>query len=78
MDIYIERDALMEEPTKKYSRLFQGNEMRLRKTYYAKCWENEKDGNGKATVNECSCDTGTKGGKSVEKKKRKGPMQLVT
>ena len=36
-ELYIERDDFMEEPPKKYFRLFPGNEVRLMHAYFVKC-----------------------------------------
>ena len=45
-ELYIERDDFMEEPPKKYFRLFPGNEVRLMHAYFVKCTSFEKDENG--------------------------------
>ena len=37
-EIYIERDDFMEEPPKKYFRMFPGNEVRLMNAYFVKCY----------------------------------------
>ena len=36
-ELYIEREDFMEEPPRKYFRLFQGNEERLMNAYFVKC-----------------------------------------
>ena len=36
-ELYIEREDFMEEPVKKYFRMFPGNEVRLMHAYFAKC-----------------------------------------
>ena len=38
-EIYIEQDDFMENPPKKYFRLFPGNEVRLKHAYFIKCEE---------------------------------------
>ena len=40
----------MEEPPKKYFRLFPGNEVRLMNAYFVTCTGFEKDENGNVTV----------------------------
>ena len=42
-ELYIEQDDFMEEPTKKYFRLFPGNEVRLKGAYFVKCTDVIKD-----------------------------------
>ena len=41
-ELYIEREDFMEEPPKKYFRLFPGNEVRLMNAYFVKCTGYEK------------------------------------
>ncbi len=36
-ELYIERDDFMEEPPKKYFRMFPGNEVRLMNAYFVTC-----------------------------------------
>ena len=40
-EIYIEQEDFMENPPKKYFRLFIGNEVRLKGAYFIKCNEND-------------------------------------
>ncbi|MCI6189286.1 MAG: glutamine--tRNA ligase/YqeY domain fusion protein, partial [Clostridium sp.] len=42
-ELYIEREDFMENPPKKYFRLFPGNEVRLRGAYFVKCTDVIKD-----------------------------------
>ena len=44
-ELYIEREDFMEEPPKKYFRLFPGNEVRLMSAYFVTCTGFEKDEN---------------------------------
>ena len=44
-ELYIERDDFMEEPPRKYFRMFPGNEVRLMHAYFVKCTGCEKDEN---------------------------------
>ena len=53
-ELYIERDDFMEEPPKKYFRLFPGNEVRLMNAYFVKCTGCEKDEEGNVTVVHCT------------------------
>ena len=48
-ELYIEADDFMEEPPKKYFRLFPGNEVRLKGAYFVKCTGFEKDADGQLT-----------------------------
>ncbi len=74
-ELYIERDDFMEEPVKKYFRLFPGNEVRLMNTYFVTCTGCEKDADGKVTVVHCTYDPDTKGG--VSERKVKGTIHWV-
>ena len=49
-ELYIEAEDFMEEPPKKYFRLFPGNEVRLMNAYFVTCTGCEKDENGNITV----------------------------
>ena len=61
-ELYIERDDFMEEPPKKYFRLFPGNEVRLMHAYFVKCESFVKDENGNVTEVHCTYDPETKAG----------------
>ncbi len=61
-ELYIDREDFMEEPPKKYYRLFPGNEVRLMNAYFVKCESFEKDASGKVTVVHCTYDPETKQG----------------
>ncbi|MBO6137326.1 MAG: glutamine--tRNA ligase/YqeY domain fusion protein [Lachnospiraceae bacterium] len=61
-ELYIEREDFMEEPPKKYFRLFPGNEVRLMNAYFVKCVGFEKDSQGRVTVVRCTYDPATKQG----------------
>ena len=50
----------MEEPPKKYFRLFPGNEVRLMHAYFVKCESFVKDENGNVTEVHCTYDPETK------------------
>ena len=76
-ELYIEREDFMEEPPKKYFRLFPGNEVRFMNAYFVKCTGIEKDADGKITVIHCEYDPATKGGNS-EERKVKGTIHWVS
>ena len=76
-ELYIERDDFMEEPPKKYFRLFPGNEVRLMHAYFVKCVSFEKDENGNVTVVHCTYDPETKAGSGFTGRKVKGTIHWV-
>ena len=76
-ELYIERDDFMEEPPKKYFRLFPGNEVRLMHAYFVKCVSFEKDENGNVTVVHCTYDPETKAGNGFTGRKVKGTIHWV-
>lgn len=67
-ELWIEREDFMEEPPKKYFRLFPGNEVRLMGAYFVTCTGCEKDENGNVTVVHCTYDPMTKNGMEVDRK----------
>ncbi len=76
-ELYIDRDDFMEEPPKKYFRLFPGNEVRLMHAYFVTCVGYEKDDDGKVTVVHCTYDPASKGGNSPDGRKVKGTIHWV-
>ena len=76
-ELYIEREDFMEEPIKKYFRLFPGNEVRLMNAYFVTCTGCEKDENGNVTVVHCTYDPETKSGSGFEGRKVKGTIHWV-
>lgn len=76
-ELYIEREDFMEEPPKKYFRLFPGNEVRLMHAYFVKCVGFEKDENGKITTVHCTYDPETKAGSGFTGRKVKGTIHWV-
>lgn len=76
-ELYIERDDFMEEPPRKYYRLFPGNEVRLMHAYFVKCVGFEKDENGKVTVVHCTYDPATRAGSGFSERKVKGTIHWV-
>lgn len=77
-ELYIEREDFMEEPPKKYFRLFPGNEVRLMGAYFVKCTDYEKDETGKVTVVHCTYDPASRGGNSPDGRKVKGTIHWVS
>ena len=77
-ELYIERDDFMEEPPKKYFRMFPGNEVRLMNAYFVKCNSFEKDENGNITEIHCTYDPDSKGGNSPDGRKVKGTIHWVS
>ena len=77
-ELYIEREDFMEEPPKKYFRLFPGNEVRLMSAYFVTCTGFEKDENGKVTVIHCTYDPETKSGSGFTGRKVKGTIHWVS
>lgn len=76
-ELYIEQDDFMEEPPRKYFRLFPGNEVRLMNAYFVTCTGFEKDEEGNITVVHCTYDPETKGGNAPDGRKVKGTIHWV-
>lgn len=76
-ELYIDREDFMEEPPKKYFRLFPGNEVRLMSAYFVTCTGFEKDENGKVTVVHATYDPETKQGSGFNARKVKGTIHWV-
>ena len=76
-ELYIEREDFMEEPPKKYFRLFPGNEVRLKNAYFVKCTDFVKDENGNVTEVHCTYDPATRSGSGFEGRKVKGTIHWV-
>lgn len=76
-ELYIEREDFMEEPPKKYFRLFPGNEVRLMHAYFVKCESFVKDENGNVTEVHCTYDPETKAGSGFTGRKVKGTIHWV-
>jgi glutaminyl-tRNA synthetase len=77
-ELYIEAEDFMEEPPKKYFRMFPGNEVRLMNAYYVKCTGCEKDADGNVTVVHAEYDPTTRGGDSADGRKVKGTIHWVS
>ena len=77
-ELYIEREDFMENPPKKYFRLFPGNEVRLMGAYFVTCTGFEKDENGNVTEIHCTYDPETKSGSGFNGRKVKGTIHWVS
>lgn len=77
-EIYIDREDFMEEPPKKYFRLFPGNEVRLKNAYFVKCVDYKKDETGKVVEIHCTYDPETRSGSGFEGRKVKGTIHWVS
>lgn len=76
-ELYIEQEDFMEEPPKKYFRLFPGNEVRLKGAYFVKCNEVIKDEDGNVVEIRCTYDPETKSGTGFTGRKVKGTIHWV-
>ncbi len=76
-ELYIEREDFMENPPKKYFRLYPGNEVRLMGAYFVTCTGCEKDGDGNITVVHGTYDPETRSGSGFTGRKVKGTIHWV-
>ncbi|OPL16172.1 MAG: glutamine--tRNA ligase [delta proteobacterium ML8_D] len=77
--LYIEQEDFHEDPPKKYFRLAQGREVRLRYAYYIKCIDMVKDEQtGEIIELRCTYDPETRGGGSPDKRKVKATLHWVS
>ena len=76
-ELYIEREDFMEEPPKKYFRLFPGNEVRLMNAYFVTCTGCVKDESGRVVEVHCTYDPASRGGNSPDGRKVKGTIHWV-
>ncbi len=76
-ELYIEREDFMENPPKKYFRLFPGNEVRLMNAYFVTCQSVEKDAEGNITLIHCTYDPETRSGSGFNGRKVKGTIHWV-
>ena len=74
-EIWIDGDDFMEEPVKKYFRLFPGNEVRLKGAYFITCNEVVKNDDGSIKELHCTYDPETKSGEC--ERKVKGTIHFV-
>ncbi len=71
-EIWIEQDDFMEEPVKKYQRMFPGNEVRLKGAYIVRCDGCVRDAEGKITEVRCTVDLDSFSGSAGADRKIKG------
>ena len=76
-ELYIDREDFMEEPPKKYFRLYPGNEVRLMYAYFVTCTGCVKDENGKVVEVHCTYDPETRSGSGFTGRKVKGTIHWV-
>lgn len=76
-EIYIEQEDFMEDPPKKYFRLFPGNEVRLKHAYFIKCNDVIKNEDGNVVELHCTYDIETKSGTGFKGRKVKGTIHWV-
>lgn len=76
-EIYIEKEDFIEEPPKKWKRLYPGAEVRLKHAYFIKCNEVIKDENGEIIELECTYDTATKSGSGFKERKPNGTIHWL-
>jgi glutaminyl-tRNA synthetase len=77
-EIFIEKDDFLEDPPKKFFRLFPGGEVRLKSAYIIKCEEVIKDKDGNITELRCTYDAETKSGGAESNRKVKGTLHWVS
>lgn len=76
-ELYIEQEDYMENPPKKYYRLFPGNEVRLKGAYFIKCIDAVKDNGGNIIELHCTYDPASRGGNSPDGRKVRGTIHWV-
>lgn len=76
-ECYIEAEDFMEEPARKYFRLFLGNEVRLKSAYVVKCTGCKKDENGNVTEVYAEYDPETRGGNTPDGRRIKATIHWV-
>ena len=76
-ELYIESTDFMEEPIKKYQRLYPGNEVRIKSAYVVKCTGCKKDENGKVVEVYATYDPETRGGNTPDGRKVRGTIHWV-
>ena len=76
-ELYIEREDFMEEPPRKYFRMFPGNEVRLMNAYFVTCTGCVKDADGVVREVHCTYDPASQGGNSPDGRKVKGTIHWV-
>ncbi len=76
-ELWIDKEDFMEEPAKKYFRLYPGNEVRLKSAYVIKCVGCDKDEDGNVTCVHATYDTESRGGNTADGRKIKATIHWV-
>ena len=76
-ELWIDGEDFMEDPPKKYFRLFPGNEVRFKGAYFVTAREAVKDADGNITELRCTYDPETRSGSGFEGRKVKGTIHWV-
>lgn len=76
-EVWIEADDFMEDPPKKYYRLFPGNEVRLKGAYVVRCTGCRKDGDGRVAEVMAEYDPASRGGNPADGRKVRGTIHWV-
>lgn len=76
-EVYIEAEDFMEEPSRKYFRLFPDNEVRLKSAYVVKCTGCKKDSTGNVVEVYCEYDENSRGGNTQDGRKIKSTIHWV-
>ena len=77
-ELWMEREDFMEDAPKKYFRMTQGQEVRLKNAYIVKCTGCKKDENGEITEVYCEYDPNTRSGMPDANRKVKGTLHWVS
>ncbi len=77
-EIFVEQHDFQEVPHRKFYRLTEGQEVRLRYAYIIMCEKVIKDENGNVIELECTYDPDTKSGTGTSNKKVKGTIHWVS
>lgn len=77
-ELYIEREDFMENPPKKYFRLFPGGKVRLKGAYIIECESVVKDENGEVTEIHCHYLENTRSGSDTSGLTVKGTIHWVS
>jgi glutaminyl-tRNA synthetase len=77
-ELLIERDDFLESPPKKFFRLSQGREVRLRCAYFITCTEVIKDDRGEIVELRCVYDPATRGGDAPDGRRVKATLHWVS
>jgi len=76
--LYIEREDFMEKPPKKFYRLAQGREVRLRYAYFIACTDVVKDRKGNIVELHCTYDPATRGGDAPDGRRVRATLHWVS